>query len=360
MKARGQWQGMMTIARFNWPFYAVAIAVLIASLAGLFLISNFELKLVCGIALAGAAYFIFVSLGVSYLIYDRSDLYRWGWLDRALREATKRHFIFCHSGFDDALAGLRENLGDAVGWRVLDHFDPRRMTAASIRRARRMFPPGADTLTAPFNQWPVEAESADVVFGILAIHELRSEAERSSWFAEAKRCLRANGRVVLVEHVRNSANLLAFGPGCLHFHSRASWRRAWERAEFHSLDEFRLTPWVRVFVLCGRDEHDHDLGAIDANSAQRQTSERNTAFKMTIPTAEISKSPARRISRVFIPTIAPVCTTAQASRSHPVKTQIPNSTSSNPIAFVALQAILFPRILPTINWCRGIPSRILL
>ena len=98
-------------------------------------------------------------------------------------------------------------------------------------------------------QWPLEAESVDVVFGLLAIHELRSEEERSAWFAEARRCLRKGGRVILVEHVRDLANFLAFGPGFLHFHSLASWRRNWESAQLRSLDDFRVTPWVRVFVL---------------------------------------------------------------------------------------------------------------
>ena len=92
-------------------------------------------------------------------------------------------------------------------------------------------------------------ETADVVFGLLAIHELRSDRERSAWFAEARRCLGRGGRVVLVEHLRDSANFLAFGPGFLHFYSRGSWRRAWESAGFRSADEFRVTPWVHVFVL---------------------------------------------------------------------------------------------------------------
>ena len=103
MKARGKWQGMMNIAQFNWPFYVVAVAVLIASLAGLFLLPSLPFKLVCGIAFGGAAYFLLGSLGVSHFIYDRSDLYRWGWLDRALRGADMRQAIFCHCGFDEAL-----------------------------------------------------------------------------------------------------------------------------------------------------------------------------------------------------------------------------------------------------------------
>jgi hypothetical protein len=239
---------MINIARFNWPFYVAALAVLISSLTCSFLLPAPALKLVCGIVFAAAAYFLFVSLGVSHLIYDRSDLYRWGWLDRALGGSNMRQAIFCHSGFDEASAELRQQFS-ATRWQVLDHFDGNQMTEASIRRARTMFPPTPGTLSSRYDAWPAATESTDVVFGLLAIHELRSEAERSAWFAEAGRCLCKGGRLVLVEHVRDAANFLAFGPGVLHFHSLASWRRCWEVAGFRSVDEFRLTPFVRVFVL---------------------------------------------------------------------------------------------------------------
>lgn len=248
MKARGKWQGAMTVAQFNWPFYVVAVVVLIASLAGLVLLSRSPIKLVCGLVVLGAAFFLFGSLVVSHLVYDRSDLYRWGWLDRALRGVNMRQAIFCHCGFDEASAELRDRYSD-VQWQVLDHFDRKQMTEASIRRARAMFPPTPGTLSARYDAWPLPTESADVVFGLLAIHELRSEAERSAWFAESRRCLRKGGRVVLVEHMRDAANFLAFGPGFLHFHSPASWRRSWECARFRSIDEFCVTPFVRVFVL---------------------------------------------------------------------------------------------------------------
>ena len=248
MNARTHWQGMMAIARFNWPFYAVATVVLLASLAGLFVFTTVVLKLLCAAAMAGAAYFVFGSLGVSHLIYDRSDLYRWRWLDRALRGANIQRAIFCHSGFDEASEALRARMND-VEWVILDHFDEAQMTEASIRRARTTFPPTPGTLASAHDRWPVITESADVVFGLLAIHELRSEPERSAWFSEARRSLCSGGRVVLVEHLRDLANFLAFGPGFLHFHSQGSWRRAWESAGFHVVDEFCVTPWVRIFVL---------------------------------------------------------------------------------------------------------------
>jgi hypothetical protein len=78
---------------------------------------------------------------------------------------------------------------------------------------------------------------------------LRAETERTAWFAEAKRCLRKGGRVVLVEHLRDAANFVAFGPGFLHFHSRASWKRCWELAGLRSVNQFSVTPFVQVFVL---------------------------------------------------------------------------------------------------------------
>lgn len=248
MNGRGKWQGMLTIARFNWPFYIAAFAVSIASFAGFFLLTGVTSKVACGVASAAATYFLFSSLGVSHLIYDRSDLYRWGWLERALRGANIRQAIFCHTGFDEASAYLRKKLGD-VQWQLLDHFDEKHMTEPSIRRARAMFPPTPGTLPSRYDAWPVAAESTDVVLGLLAIHELRSEAERGAWFAESKRCLRKGGRVVLVEHVRDLANFVAFGPGFLHFHSPVSWRRCWEDAGLRSIDVFCLTPFVRVFVL---------------------------------------------------------------------------------------------------------------
>ena len=239
---------MLTIFRFNWPFYLAAAVIFLASLFGLFFTGPTLLKLICGMAAAGTGYFIFVSLGVSHLIYDRSDLYRWRWLQRALQDMTPERFVVCHAGFDEVSEALQHELVPAE--RVtLDHFDPARMTEPSIHKARRLFPPTADTIVAAFDRWPLEDARADLVFGLLAIHEFRSVEERSRWFAEARRCLKPGGRIILAEHLRDAANFLAFGPGFLHFHSGANWKRCWEDAGLHAVDEFRITPWIGIFVI---------------------------------------------------------------------------------------------------------------
>jgi hypothetical protein len=247
MKPRGHFQGMLAIARFNWPFYLAALAVLVVSATAFFLLW-IPLKVVSAVVFGCTAYFIFVSLGVSYIVYDRSDLYRWSWLNRAIRGVSMRQAIFCHCGFDETSTDLRERFGE-VQWSILDHHDPVRMTEPSIQRARALCPPEPGTLACRHDSWPVPAESAEVVFGLLAIHELRDETERTAWFAEAKRCLRHGGRIVLAEHMRDPANFLAFGPGFLHFHSPASWRGCWERAGLHCVDHFSVTPFVQIIVL---------------------------------------------------------------------------------------------------------------
>ena len=248
MKPRGPWQGMTNIVRFNWPFYLLAGVVFLVALVGLFVPGPPLLKLACAVALAGAGYFIFISLGVSHLIYDRSDLYRWVWLERALHGVKAEHIVFCHSGLDEVSEAIKQRLAPGT-WVTLDHYDAEQMTEPSIQRARCLFPPTLDTLSARFDQWPVTPASADVIFGMLAIHEFRSEEERTRWFDEARRCLKPEGRIILVEHMRDAANLLAFGPGFLHFHSPESWRRCWEKAGFHAADDFHITPWVRTFVI---------------------------------------------------------------------------------------------------------------
>lgn len=245
---RGNWQGMLAIVRFNWPFYGVAIVVFVAAVMGMFVWrGSWVLALFCAIAM-GSGYFVFVSLGVSHLIYDRSDLYRWQWLERVLGGGKIARIVFCHAGFDEASDALREKL-PCTEWRVLDHHDPATMTEASVRRARKLYPPTEGTEAAPFSLWPVGEGWADVVFGFLAIHELRSIKERAKWFAEAKRCLADGGRIVVIEHVRDAANFLAFGPGFLHFHSVKNWERSWEIEGLHVIDSFRITHFVRVFVI---------------------------------------------------------------------------------------------------------------
>lgn len=248
MKRRGRWQGMMAIVHFNWPFYMTAIVLLCLAMVSLLFVNPLWIRIGIGISVVGCSYFIVVSLGASHWIYDRSDLYRFKWLEQAISGRKSDRIVFCHSGFDESSELLREKFPEAE-WIILDHHDDRWMSEPSIKRARRKYPPVSGTLSAPFDRWPLKNEWADSVFGILAIHELRETSERVAWFREASRCLRKNGRIIIIEHMRDTANFLAFGPGFLHFHSQAEWRRSWEGAGLSLSKSLKITPFVRALIL---------------------------------------------------------------------------------------------------------------
>ena len=244
MNSRSRWAGMWLIVRFNWPLFVTAITVAILAVVTLLIFR----KWIALAALGGCLWFLGGSLFAAHVVYDRSDLRRGDWFRRATEGLAIRQAALCHCGYDDLLPVLRSICPEVV-WRVLDHYDEIQMSEPSIHRARKLFPPTHETTAAHFSKWPLADESCDAVFGLLAMHELRRPSERSAWFSEARRCSAKNGRVVILEHLRDVANFAAFGPGFVHFHSADTWKRDWENAGLQCLDAFQITPFVRAFVL---------------------------------------------------------------------------------------------------------------
>jgi len=84
---------------------------------------------------------------------------------------------------------------------------------------------------------------------LLSAHELRRHDDRVTLLRETARVVAPAGRIVVAEHLRDLANFLAFGPGFLHFHSAATWRRAFAGAGLIVEKRFRVTRFVAVYVL---------------------------------------------------------------------------------------------------------------
>jgi SAM-dependent methyltransferase len=187
------------------------------------------------------------SLLVSHYVYDRFPLYNLNWISRALSR-TPRRWINIHCGLDETSGMLAAIFPEATG-QVVDIFDPGVMTETSIRQARRIRRGAIPAMLARYDDLLFGADSFDAAFCIFSAHELRRHQQRVRLFKEISRVLVPGGELVLMEHYRDWRNLLAFGPGFLHFFSRRAWYKAVTGAGLALKAEFSMTPFVRVYIL---------------------------------------------------------------------------------------------------------------
>ena len=245
--ARGRYQGMEQILRYNLPMYAGAAAAAALAAAGAFWLplapaaSATLLAFAAAVVLGSAS-----SLLVSHYVYDRSELFRWDWLFS--RIPVPASWTVVHAGLDEVSPALRQRFPEARG-DVLDVYDQGEMTEPSIARARRLTPLPEPARPAAAAALPVADGGADLVMLFFAAHELRRRSSRDALFAELRRAVRPHGRVVVVEHLRDLANALAFGPGFLHFLPRGEWLRVARESGLAVREEVRLTPFVRAFFF---------------------------------------------------------------------------------------------------------------
>ena len=243
MVSRTPYQGLAQIFDYNRPFYLRTAAGAGAAV----ILSGYlpmPFRIVILLATATAAFWTCSSLLVSHYVYDRSGLYRLHWLPRCLSWPPRR-WINIHAGLDESSCAIASMFPGSQG-QVLDIYDPRKMTAHSIKRARRVAevatPACRDDLFAADDEF-------DAAFLIFAAHELRQHEDRVRLLGEVARVLRSGGELVLVEHLRDCANFLAFGPGFLHFFSKRTWEAGPTAAGLPIRLHATVTPFVHVFVL---------------------------------------------------------------------------------------------------------------
>ncbi len=243
---RGRFQGVRQMVRFNRGRYVQAVGALGAALVAAARLGGWWRAGLVAMALPGL-FWLAASVVTAHYVYDRSGLYGLGWLGLHLPEARRRWVNF-HAGLDETSAGLARVCGSATG-AALDIYDAREMTEPSIGAARRRGIRAVVPAAADWRALPLADGSVDVALVMFVAHELRRGPARAEWFREVARVLRRGGRAAVVEHVRDGANWLAFGPGALHFFPAAAWRRAGEEAGLGLRAEVRLNRFVRLFVL---------------------------------------------------------------------------------------------------------------
>lgn len=249
---RRRFEGVSQILIYNWHFYAAALTLDLA-------IALLLIKLPINAAWRPALYLIAIpptfwalsSIFVSHYVYDRSPLYRWQWLQTVLdRDAGS--WLNIHAGLDQSTAPLSRIFPDAQ-ITSLDIYTPTEMSEPSIARARRRAPAASDQTANPA-ALPFADAAFHTVMLIFAAHELRSHDAKLALFRELHRILKPKGRIVLVEHLRDWKNFLAYGPGFLHFFSRREWLAVCNEAGLGLFHERTVTPFIKCMALARSDQ----------------------------------------------------------------------------------------------------------
>ncbi|PWV51743.1 class I SAM-dependent methyltransferase [Chitinophaga sp. S165] len=243
---RTPFQGVLNIIRFNWHFYLFSfIFVILTSIVAGYFKAFPVLYLVPALAFATSV----GSLLVSCYVYDLSGLYRLDWINST---KTERLIVNIHAGFDETSLLLEQKYENAE-LRIIDFYDPQKHTELSIKRARKAYPALPQTIPAETDRLPIEDASADKIFVIFSAHEIRNKTERSDFMRELARIIKPGGEIYLTEHLRDTANFIAYNIGFLHFYTRKSWLQLFSNADLKLNKEIKLTPFISTFIISKND-----------------------------------------------------------------------------------------------------------
>lgn len=243
---RKPFQGIGNIIRFNWHLYVLAIGAVVISLGLSQLVSGYYNLILIGLAVA-ITLSTLLSWIVSYYVYDRSGLYTLTWLNSLFSSAPSRILTF-HAGFDETSVLLQTYFPKAH-LQAFDFYDSNLHTEISIQRARKAYPVYPNTQSIQTSYIPLPDEIADCIFLVLAAHEIRNQEERIRFFTELKRVLKPSGNIIVVEHLRNSINFLAYTVGVFHFLPESAWKATFKKAVLGISHQFQIAHFITAYVL---------------------------------------------------------------------------------------------------------------
>jgi len=247
MEKRRKFQGVLNILSFNRHFYYFGILALAALFASRLFIE--WPGILFWVIIAAFLYGLIMPLIVSAYVYDFSGFYDFHWLTDIINEKEREKVKLIaniNAGFDET-SFIIENKFPEAGLKVFDFYNAERHTEPAIIRARKVSLVYPDTQSIPSNLIPLSDRSVDIVFLLSAVHEIRSHDEKVRFLKECLRICKQDGKVIMVEHLRDFPNFLAFSVGFAHFFSRSAWKIAFESAGFTSFQETKFTPFMSIF-----------------------------------------------------------------------------------------------------------------
>jgi ubiquinone/menaquinone biosynthesis C-methylase UbiE len=242
---RRKFQGVLNILSFNRHFYIFGLIALLLVVVSQ-IVMPWPIILFWIITLA-FLYGLLMPLIVSAYVYDFSGYYHFDWLKKTgISNSNPDLILNINAGFDETSFILKNHFPH-VTLKVFDFYNPEKHTEQAIIRARKvslMFP---DTAQITTDFIPLTDKSVDMIFLLSAAHEIRSQQEKIIFLKECYRLCKPTGQVIMVEHLRDLPNFIAFSIGFTHFFSRRVWQKAFKTAGFSSFSETKFTPFMSVF-----------------------------------------------------------------------------------------------------------------
>jgi ubiquinone/menaquinone biosynthesis C-methylase UbiE len=245
---RRKFQGVLNILSFNRHFYFVGLGILILIIASHVVIGWSDI--LYWLIIAAFLYGLIMPLIISAYVYDFSGYYNFHWLkNNTAIDLNVKQILNINAGFDETSFIIKNSFPES-DLKVFDFYNAKQHTEPAIIRARKVSLVYPDTQQIKSNLIPLNDKSVDIIFLLSAAHEIRSHDEKILFLKECYRLCKPGGKVIMVEHLRDFPNFLAFSVGFTHFFSKKVWKNAFESAGFSSFKENKFTPFMSIFISC--------------------------------------------------------------------------------------------------------------
>ena len=242
---RRNFQGVLNILSFNRHFYYFGLGVIAIVMLSKCIIT-WNSILFWGLIIS-FSYGLVIPLIISAYVYDFSGYYNFRWLKKLnIIDNLAENIVNINAGFDETSFILKTKFRN-TNLMVFDFYDQEKHTEIAITRARKVSLVYPNTTNISTSSIPLKDKSVDLIFLLSAAHEIRSFDEKVCFLRECKRICSNYGNVILVEHLRDLPNFLAFSVGFTHFFSKKTWIKAFREAGFHSCAEYKFTPFMSIF-----------------------------------------------------------------------------------------------------------------
>jgi ubiquinone/menaquinone biosynthesis C-methylase UbiE len=242
---RRNFQGVLNILSFNRHFYVFGLMALTLIIIS-FLTFNWSTFLLW-ILIFAFLYGLIMPLIISAYVYDFSGYYNFDWLKNYnFTDAEGKQILNINAGFDETSFIIKNHFPKS-DLQVFDFYNSDQHTEPAIIRARKVSQVYPNTQQIISNAIPLKDNSVDLIFLLSAAHEIRSQAEKIQFLKECNRVCKPTANVIMIEHLRDFPNFVAFTIGFNHFFSKNTWKKAFEGAGFSTFAEQKFTPFMSIF-----------------------------------------------------------------------------------------------------------------